>query len=112
VTDPTAKTTTRFTDVLGRPISATNPLGQRTRLTWDALNRLTQTTDARGGTTQLAYDANGNLLSLTDAASHATSYADPQRAQRHGQDPLGGRHRLSRHPERLRGPLHLGDRVD
>jgi RHS repeat-associated protein len=74
-TDATSQTTTRFSDALGRPISATNPLGQRTRLTYDALNRLTQTTDPRGGTTQFGFDANGNLLSLTDARSNATTYA-------------------------------------
>ena len=74
VTDPTGKTTKRFTDGGGRLIAVTNALAQQTRYDYDALNQVTKITDALGGQTQLAYDGNGNLLSLTNARTSTTSY--------------------------------------
>lgn len=74
ITDPTGKTTRRFTDPAGRLLSVTTPLGQRTRYEYDALNRLTKITDPLGGLTQFGYDPNGNLLSVTDARNNVTSY--------------------------------------
>jgi RHS repeat-associated protein len=74
ITDPTGKTTRRFTDGGGRLIATTNPLGQQTRYDYDALNQLTKIMDSLAGPTQLVYDGNGNLLSLTDARSNTTSY--------------------------------------
>src|SRR6266850_1894983 len=74
ITDPTGKTTRRFTDGGGRLIATTNPLGQQTRYDYDALKQLTKITDSLAGPTQLVYDGNGNLLSLTDARNNTTSY--------------------------------------
>jgi RHS repeat-associated protein len=74
ITDPTGKTTRRFTDGGGRLIATTNPLGQQTRYDYDALNQVTKITDSLAGPTQLVYDGNGNLLSLTDARNNTTSY--------------------------------------
>ena len=79
ITDPLSRSTTFFTDGIGRQRSATDALGNRTSVEMDALSRPTQVTDPLNQTTAGAYDANGNQTRMTDAKGNLHQFVFDKR---------------------------------
>ncbi len=83
VTDGLGRTSSAFTDALGRITQMSNPIGNRQTRTYDPMNRVTGLVDPLGNTTGFSYDKNGNLLSVTDprGAVYGWSYDVRNRVQ-------------------------------
>jgi RHS repeat-associated protein len=91
VTDALGRSTTAFTDAIGRLRSVTDALGNRTQISYDPMNRVQQIVDPASGITTLHYDEKGNLLSVVDArnvGSHQYEY-DLRNWTKTHTDPLG-----------------------
>ena len=74
VTDALGRTTTPFSDAVGRTSSVRDALGNFWTANYDNLNRKTNEIDPLGNTVGYAYDANGKLLTFTDPRGGVTRY--------------------------------------
>lgn len=89
-TDPLGRTSTLYTDAIGRRLRATDPLGNQAQTVHDRINGVQQTLDPLGAATTIAYDRIGNVASVTDARNAITSYSYDARARLTARtDPLG-----------------------
>jgi RHS repeat-associated protein len=74
ITDALGRVSTRGNDMLGRVLTASDPLGNKKSYVYDSMSRIKQITDAIGAVTTLTYDLDGNLKTVTDAKSNLTQY--------------------------------------
>ena len=88
ITDGLGRTSSAFTDELGRVIQTSDPLGNHQSVVYDAMDRATTIVDPLGNQTTLWYDQNGNLTSVVDpsgstykwfydARNRVHTYTDP-----------------------------------
>jgi RHS repeat-associated protein len=90
ITDALSRTSSVFTDAVGRLASVSDPLGNQTQYNYDAMDRITGVINALGEVTGATYDPNGNVLTVKDprGVTHTFTYDSRNRRQTY-QDPIG-----------------------
>ena len=73
ITDPLGRTTSQFTDALGRVRAITAPGDQRSQSSYNDADELTAITSPLGATTQIGYDKDGDVISITDPRENETT---------------------------------------
>ena len=73
MTDPLGRTTSQFTDALGRVRSITQPGGQRTTFAYNDADELTSITSPSGAETAIGYDKDGDMISIIDPRENETT---------------------------------------
>lgn len=79
VRDHLNRTTTYWSDVVGRITQIMDPLGNQTAVEYDVMDRGKKLTDALKGLTQFTYDNNGNLTQVQDAKNQPTIFGYDKR---------------------------------
>jgi RHS repeat-associated protein len=91
VKDGLGRTSTIFTDDVGRVVTAADPLNETVQYAYDARDQLLHITDPMNGITSIAYDPNGNVQTVTDprkVGNHGYTYDSRNRPNTYT-DPAG-----------------------